>query len=93
MQTLHQFKNCGCVSLVQIAGGLIGQQQGWSLHKRTGNRHALLFPSGQLPRTLMDTRFQPDFPEPASGGFDRLFVSCAAHQQWHRHVLSRRKIS
>ena len=52
MQSLHQLKNGHCVSLVQVSGGFIGQQQGRLLNERAGDRHALLLPPGQLPRTL-----------------------------------------
>ena len=93
MQPLHQLKNGHCVSLVQVSGGFIGQQKGRMLNECAGDRHALLLPSGQLPRTLCNSRSQADFPEPAFGGFERLIVPCAAHQQRHRHVLGCRKVS
>ena len=93
MQPLHQLKNGHCVSLVQVSGGFIGQQKGRLLNERAGDRHALLLPPGQLPRTLFNSRSQADFPEPAFGGFERLIVPCAAHQQRHRHVFGCRKVS
>jgi len=52
MQPLHQLKNGHCVSLVQVAGGFVSQQQGRLLNERASDRHTLLLPSGQLPRTL-----------------------------------------
>jgi hypothetical protein len=65
VQSLHQLKNHDCVSLIEISGGFIGQQQGRFLHKSASYRHALLLPSGQLPRTLRGSCFQADFLEPA----------------------------
>ena len=52
MQALHQIQNGHGVSLVQVSGGFIGQQQRRLLNQRAGDRHALLLPPGQLPRTL-----------------------------------------
>ena len=93
MQPLHQLKNGHCISLVQVSGGFIGQQKGRLLHQSAGDCHALLLSPGQLPRTLVNSRFQANFPEPAFGGFERLTVSCAAHEQGHRHIFGRRKVS
>jgi len=59
MQSLHQLKNRDCVSLVEISGGLVGQQQGRLLHKSASDRHALLLPSGQLPCTLVARASRP----------------------------------
>ena len=52
MQFLHQLENGYCISLVQVSGGFIGQQQSWFLDQSAGDGHALLLPPGQLPRTL-----------------------------------------
>ena len=50
-------------------------------------------PDNSPARCAVGSRFQADFPEPARGGLERLTVPLAAHQQWHRHIFGRRKIS
>src|SRR5258706_5192321 len=46
MQSLHQLKYRDCISLVEISGGFVGQQQCRPLHERARYCHSLLLPSG-----------------------------------------------
>ena len=45
---------------VQIAGGLIGQDQARLVHQGTGNRHALALTTGQLRRLVLQAMTQAD---------------------------------
>ena len=46
-QRVHYFRGgCG----VEVAGGLVGQQQGGAVHQRAGNCHALKLPAAELLR-------------------------------------------
>jgi hypothetical protein len=46
MQPLHEFKHSRCIPLVQVSGGLIGQQKRRLLDQSAGNGHTLLFSPG-----------------------------------------------
>jgi hypothetical protein len=47
MKTLHQGENVLRAALVQVSGGLIGQQKLRAMHQRPRNGDALLFASGK----------------------------------------------
>src|SRR6267143_6177542 len=44
-EALQKFKNKGSCRCVQVTGGLVRQQDGWTLHQRSCNRHALHLPA------------------------------------------------
>ena len=54
MQVLEQFHDGFAVARVQIAGGLVGQQDGGLSAQSAGHRHALLLTAGELRRIVPD---------------------------------------
>src|SRR5439155_16205690 len=64
MQPFQQLEPGPSILLVQISRRFICQQHGRPGDERPGNRHALLFPSRELPRAVVGPIFQPDLREP-----------------------------
>jgi len=64
VQPFQQLEHGPSILLVQISGRFICQQHGWPGDERPCNRHALLFPSREFPRAVIDPVFQSDLREP-----------------------------
>src|SRR5688500_10080615 len=47
--------------VIEIAGGLIGEENFWAVQKRAGQPDALLFPAGELCRVMMEALGKADF--------------------------------
>ena len=63
VKELEQVQNLGAVFPVQVAGGLVGQQQGRAVAQRPGNGCPLLLPAGKLPRQGAALFLQPQRAE------------------------------
>src|SRR5262245_53265667 len=48
-------ENTGARMRVEVPSRLIGEDDRRARHERTGDRHALLLPSGKLRRTMLET--------------------------------------
>ena len=55
------------VAGIQVAGGLVGEQQGRGGRQRPGQRHALLLAAGELVRIVPRARRQPHPVQPGAG--------------------------
>ena len=74
---------------VEIAGGLVREQQRRPGHERARQRDALLFAAGQLARIVVETFAQADLVENLAR---RAFhVGVATQFQRQHHVLQRRQ--
>ncbi len=87
MEPLHQIENALRVSLIQISGGFIRQQQRRVMDKRARDGHALLLASGKLAGALFPATTQPHFVQPLAGSLQRLLQSLASNQERHGHVF------
>ena len=56
----HEAKNALDLDVIEVGGGLVGQQQRRIVDEGTGDRHALLLPSGQLGGAMMGSLVKPD---------------------------------
>jgi acyl-CoA thioesterase-1 len=92
MEPLHQIENAFCVSLIQISGGFIRQQQRRLVDKRSRDGHALLLAPGKLSGTLSPATTQPHFTQPLASRLQRLLQSLASNQERHGHVFRGREI-
>ena len=54
VQLVQQRQHVGARARVQVAGGLVGQEQVGLGHQRTGHRHPLLLAAGQLGGPVVD---------------------------------------
>ncbi len=74
--------------LVEIAGRLVGDEDGGIGRERARQRHALLFAAGQFGRIVMDALRQSDGGKLALGAFER--VGNAGELERHGDVFQRR---
>ena len=74
--------------LVEIAGGLVGDQDGGIGRQRTRQRHALLLAAGQFGRVMIEPGGKADRGKLAFGALERVVL--AGELERHRHVLQRR---
>ena len=72
---------------VEIAGGLVGQQQPWPVDQGAGQGHALLLATRQLARIVGHALPEPDLGEQRA--CRREGVAVAGELQRQRHVLER----
>ena len=80
---------CAAVGAVEIAGGLVGQQDRRIVGERAGDRDALLFAAGELRRIVMAASRQPDFVEQRAAPRCRHRPAGNLHR--HQDVLERRQ--
>src|SRR6266700_867062 len=92
VQPFQQLKHGPSILLVQISRRFICQQHGRPGDERPGNRHALLFPSGEFPCPVIGPIFQPNLRKPLPRHPQRSIKIFSAHQQRHSYVLRCRKI-
>ncbi len=74
---------------VQVAGRLVGKQEGGVAHQRPGQHHALLLAAGEFSRPVRGARAQADLFQPRHRGPGRLGAGDAPDQQRHHDVLER----
>ena len=74
--------------LVEIAGRLVGDEDGWVWRERAGERHALLLAAGQLGRIVVLPLAQADGGELACGALVGIIEPGKLER--HRDVLQRR---
>ena len=77
---------------VEVAGGLIGQQQFRSRNERSSQSHALLLSAGKLAGTVMPALLQSHLTQPACRFWLRLLPGLPPQQQRHGNVFRRRKL-
>ena len=70
---------------VEIAGRLVGDDDGGIGRKRAGERDALLLAAGQFGRVMAEAMFQPDCGQLALGA--RKSIACAGKFERHGDVL------
>ena len=63
-QIRQQRKDFFAGPFIQIAGWLVGQQQGRIAHQRARDGHALLLAAGEFTRAMLGPVRQPDFIQP-----------------------------
>jgi hypothetical protein len=80
VQPFQQLKHGPSILLVQISRRFICQQHGRPGDERPGNRHALLFPSGEFPRSVIGPVFQPNLRKPLPRRPQRGIKILSAHQ-------------
>ncbi len=71
VQALDQVEDTTGGGLVQIAGGFVGQEQPRVVDQRAGQRHALLFATGEFAGPVVGAILQANLPEPVPGGTRR----------------------
>jgi len=62
-----QFQDKTCVLAVEVAGWLVGEQNGWTIGQAAGYRDALPLAAGQLGREMAEAMLQPDRPQQGDG--------------------------
>src|SRR5690606_18096697 len=87
VQLLHQRNDPLSRSRIQVAGGLIGEQNSRRVNEGTGQRHPLLLPPGELRRVVPASLGQAD-PAQHLGSASRCIGSTLKLQR-HLHVLLR----
>ena len=75
MQAFNQVEDAAGGDFVQVAGGLVGQQQPGIVDQRAGQRHALLLAAGELAGPMVAAVFQTDLPQPVGRHWPALRVS------------------
>ena len=60
VQPLQQIEDASCGGFVQVAGGLVGQQQAGIADQRSGQRDALLLAAGEFAGPVLAAIFQVD---------------------------------
>ena len=92
VEALDQLEDCFRAPLVQIPRRFIRQKQHGVVHQSPRNRHALLFATRELSRTLPRAIGQPHFRKPILRRVERLTQRLSSNQQGHRHILCSREI-
>jgi len=64
MQTFNHVEDPAGGNLVQVSGGLVGQQQARIVNQRARKRHSLLLTAGKLTGTMIGAIVQPNLSEP-----------------------------
>ena len=77
------------VGRVEIAGGLVREEQARLVGQRAGDGHALLLSAGELRRVMMPAPGQSDLVEQGLRPWSRLANAGQFHG--HQHVLERRE--
>ncbi len=73
---------------VEVAGGLVGQQDGRADHQRPGDGYPLLLAAGEFGRAFVGVHRQPDGVEQFEGALARGGIGlCTAEQRGHHHVV------
>ena len=92
VQPFNQVEDAAGGSLVQVAGGLVGQQQPGMVDQRAGQCHALLLAAAQLAGPMVAAILQAHFAEPLCRRRERLGFAQAASQQRHGDVFQSREL-
>src|ERR1035437_3460785 len=87
VQPLDQIKDAVGGVLVQVAGGLVGQEQARIVDQRAGQCHALLLAARELAGPMAASIREVNFPEPVGRCVQRLPLADAAGKQRHGHVF------
>src|SRR6185437_13515019 len=85
----HQGKDRLRIGAVQIAGGLIGQDDLRLCHERAGHRSALPLSAGKLVRSVLQALAEADTLQELTGCLTRLRDGSAAYEERHGNVLQR----
>src|SRR5437763_1742934 len=72
-----------------MRGWFVGQQQGRVVGQRPGDRHSLLLPAGQLPRTMTGPVAEVEWAEQFVCPRQRSTVAPPGGPQRYRHILGR----
>ena len=88
-QATEQADDAVDLQVVEVGGGLVGEQDGWVVGQRPGDRHPLLLAAGQVARLVLDAVGQPDLVEQLQGACPGRPRSDAGASQRHLHVLGR----
>ena len=87
-QRKQQLHHLGAGGVVEIAGRLIGENDGGLRSKRPGQGHALLLAAGELSREMRAAMVEADLGKGAAGRGKRIVMVEELERQ--RHVLERR---
>ena len=68
----QQFEHGRAGLLVEIAGGLVGEQNRRAVHERAGDGHALLLAAAQRRRAIVQPRAKPDLLQEIDGALAAL---------------------
>ena len=75
---------------VEVAGGLVGEEDPRPVHQGTGDRHALLLTAAQLIGKLVELVLEPDDPERLLDLLAQVALAGAGHLQREGDVLRHR---
>ena len=64
VETFHEVEDAACGNFVEVACGLVGQQQAGIANQGAGERDALLFAAGELAGAMIGAIFEANFIEP-----------------------------
>ena len=92
VQALHEFEYRLRISLVQIAGRFVSQEQLRPSHQGPGNRHALLLTAGELARPVFCAIRQANFIKPRPRRTQSLSRRVSPNQQRHCHIFRGGKV-
>jgi hypothetical protein len=92
VQALHQVEDGLGVLLIEVAGGLIGQEHGRIVHQRARNGRSLLLPAGEFARAVVCAGGQSHLFEPMIRLTESFAARDSAHQQGHGYILSCREV-
>src|SRR5690606_10637398 len=77
VEATQQLEHRSCRLRIEVAGGLVGQQQGRAGDQGTGDRHALLLAAGKLVRMAVGELLQADVGQQAAGDVQDFTVGLA----------------
>ena len=85
----RRVKTASAVRGVEVAGGLIGEQDFGVGDEGAGERDALLLAAGELTGAVLGALGKADFSQPGLGSGEGLFAGDAGGEQRHGDVLKR----
>src|SRR5204863_8311891 len=88
-ETRDQIKDQRRVLAVQIAGWLVGKQDGRAIGKAAGDGDALAFSAGELGGKMMQTGFKPDSFQQFDGALFSLGDGAVRPKHRHLNVFER----
>ena len=77
---------------VEIAGGLVGEDERWPMHQRTGDRNALQFPAGKFARHAVGAIGKSDGGEHPGDSLLRVVSFHAEQAQRQPDVATNRQV-
>src|SRR5215207_2641499 len=89
VQLLKQVENLGAGERIQVAGWLVGQQQGGPVYQRPSDSHPLHLPAGELGRAVVRPLGEPDRLQNPESPLASLLPAHACVDHRKLHVLER----